>query len=93
MPASENMKSSRAKAIIGWLRASPARSPTPSTMTPRRFISRMMAKTTRAMRSPSRSSRVTVVSSRMQLPFWRTASAMLSYNTLMPLRGYMYFVK
>ena len=49
MPASENMKSSRAKAIIGWLRARPARSETFSTMTSRRFIIRMMAKTPSVM--------------------------------------------
>ena len=49
--------------------------------------------TTRAIRSPSRSRRTTGDSSRMQLPARRMAAAMLSYSTLIPLRGYMYFVK
>src|SRR5437660_1222717 len=41
----------------------------------------------------SRSTRTTVELSRMQLPDARTAPAMFSKSTLMPLRGYMYFVK
>ena len=49
MPASENMKSSMAKAIIGWLCARPARSETFSTMMPRRFIIRIVANTPRVM--------------------------------------------